>query len=771
MRNFSVRIPQMEFFFTTEGGGCPTKIVVTEFGGKKITPIFLEKSLFSIFCKGETYAPYCDEKTLVFRKRGGEAEIVEFPRLKWRNRKGEELAELYLALKWEIFQDGAVFCDLFLFYATLQVPELKDFKLAIPLDISSFDDVKWSVQLPPEKIDATIIQSVGPERFLSREEQRTFKGRLFTQASFSAMRDHGASFYAEFFLEGVNSLFNRNLTDTASAIIPGKNGFLLEWNFQEKSQTGNNRPLHWRNRFGFLLRPPPVKRLHKPYAMTHYIDNFQRLPSADQVRALAQAGVEVLIMHDCWRFDTQNGGIPYDFKRFQTLVRQLHARGIRLVVYVRGNEISVMEDAASWFDSLLRKDFDGLYMDYGGPAGYFVASHENYPGGRTEYRRYYLCMKALRERVGEKGLFFAHTGPAYSALGSSFWDGYVSGEGERGILVKGRGEHEYFSMSAVSPGTMWTAAFPEYGSPKMTPFLAATAQSPHLPIGKQIESSSLRHPPVPGISDQAFRKLLDAWRILEDGVHYEYYTDFNSEGIFDSNSELAHCVILAPGGKYGIYLLSNCSSEIKSGDFSLFGLLGNYEVQPLEEGKSVFAPYEIRTALIARNKKYFKHISIPQSAIQIPSTQTAREYRLLLETQKKNREIKAKNPLLQVYFPSRITSHEQSLWDDLYDVVFFLRKRMEDGSYRQLGYVSRNGLKTEVPSKEEQLQPGERSAVIDLRALLGDGEHELQIYSEHLGVPFYSFPIAEIKGDTQVYRVEFMNELEADRAILHWKIY
>lgn len=89
-----------------------------------------------------------------------------------------------------------------------------------------------------------------------------------------------------------------------------------------------------------------------------------------------------------------------------------------------------------------------------------------------------MKLRELRKTIGPDGVFYIHTGPLFSALGLNFADGYVSGEGEQGILLKGRTEHEYFSMSSAAHGTLWTAAFPEYGTPAIVPFLAAAGQAP-----------------------------------------------------------------------------------------------------------------------------------------------------------------------------------------------------------------------------------------------------------------------------------------------------
>ena len=121
--------------------------------------------------------------------------------------------------------------------------------------------------------------------------------------------------------------------------------------------------------------------------------------------------------------------------------------------------------------------------------------------------------------------------------------------------------------------------------------------------------------------------------------------------------------------------------------------------------------------------------------------------------------------------PSRITSHEQCLWEDLYDITAVLRAVGPDGAVRELGYVSKRGLESAPPSGASRLRPGTVSGGIPLHEHLGAGTYRLELYSEHLGEPFYSFLNVRCTEDGKRTRIiDFRNELESDRAILHWKI-
>ena len=208
MKSFVIKTASAEYEFTPECGGFPRKATVIETDSTRFTAWEVARSGFSIKTQDQTiFQPVCGVDTPVNRYKSDGAQVVEFSRIPWKNSRGKDLDHVYLSLKWEFFPDGAVFCDMFLFYASLDVTSLKDFKLTFPLDFSDFDDVKWSVSLHPKKVDATIIQAAPPERFLPRTESRSFPQSLFAQANFNAMRKKGPSFFAEFLLEGNNSLF------------------------------------------------------------------------------------------------------------------------------------------------------------------------------------------------------------------------------------------------------------------------------------------------------------------------------------------------------------------------------------------------------------------------------------------------------------------------------------------------------------------------------------------------------------------------------------
>jgi hypothetical protein len=230
--------------------------------------------------------------------------------------------------------------------------------------------------------------------------------------------------------------------------------------------------------------------------MFHYFSNQRRYPTPDCVRKMAAAGADVVTFHENWRSDTINGGTPYDPRALREMVATAHDCGMRVALYVRGYEHAEVEEKTDWFPRFLERDRDGLYVDGGGADSYRTPKNIDYVGGRIHFRGWYLDARARRERVGKYGLVFAHSGTTFSAVGMTdgLVTGYVSGEGERGVVIKSREHHAYYSCSRIVPATMWTAAFPEYGTAAMVPYLASTGQFPHVALGAQFETMTSRAP-------------------------------------------------------------------------------------------------------------------------------------------------------------------------------------------------------------------------------------------------------------------------------------
>jgi len=494
-----------------------------------------------------------------------ESKTVEFPYIGWKDADGVEQEDFRLALRYELWPGGKGFAFAF-FYAKKNDPvDLDEFSLKFDLALSKFPDTTWGIRPRPESYNGANIQSLNLGRNLSRQNKHA-DGNIICSINANARQKDGQSAYFEINIEGQNSL-SGNPNDNYSDFIWNESGDLsAEYGFiKEKPCKGQTlHPWQWRNQWSWVIKYADKKRHKPPFHMYHYLDNFQKYPSDECLEMIEKNGADVLIIHENWRFDIQNDGFPADAKKLRHVIEEAHKHNIRVALYMRGDEVSAVETACEWFDRYLKKDFDGFYMDYAGPF-HPEAPTESYPGGRIEFHRYFLRMRSLRERIGKDGIFYGHSGTSFSGIGfvGGIIDGYVSGEGEGGIMVNSREDHEYFSMAPVCVATMWTGAFPAYSTEKMTPFLAAAGQYPHSPLGVQLKSSSLAHPQEPGLNDIAFRPLWKIWHCFRHERNILIYNDYNSTGVFaDRDSSVGHYLMVSENGNKALLVVSNFKQEV-----------------------------------------------------------------------------------------------------------------------------------------------------------------------------------------------------------------
>lgn len=737
---------------------------------------------------GRTLSPAFGIRTEMLIRKKGPIQIIEFNHLALADDDGNTEPGFSLCLRHELYDDGTAFTDAFFLGESLPPPSLKGFELKIPLSLSTFETVRWSLAYRPKAVDGALIQTSAPERELLSGENRISEHGIFPLAGFNMWMMDGPSCYAEFFMEGDNVPAGDPANNESSVTWENGNP-VLRWNFLKKEARPACGPWQWRNRWGWVVAPAPRTRHLPPLPMYHYFDNLAHYPTNEAMDAIAASGAQVLILHENWRADVQNGGQPYDPMRFRQIVDQAHAHGLRVMLYIRGNEPSIIEEKGEWFANLLQYDHDGLYMDYGGPFHWLVPPSENCQGGQIEFRRHYLNNLSRRKIVGSDGLVYGHTGPMFSALGMTGGnlDGYVSGEGERGMLVKSRLDHAYFSMAAVCPGTMWTAAFPEYGEPRMVPFLAATGQSPHIPLGTQFPSSSLAHPPAPGVNDVNFRPLWKLWNLMKGTENLRIFSDYNCSGMFARSEAVSHYLMSANGKTVCIFAnFTDAPLTVDPHiDFSAAGIspgalhlclptretpghvqefsgqpftLGSYGVGAICAGKLDFAEYE---------KPY----------PVLPSE--CRSHLAKVDEQRKNRAGRGPAPewFVRVSIPDLPIAYEGSMILDLYDNYCELCEETENGEMK-LGYIGKSGFRPEMTPKEDMVVNGMESVWIPLRKIVGAGRHKLLLRSLHRGEqyyvnsPFYSFVVLEIAREAgkKEYQIEFMNELEGERSELHFTL-
>ncbi len=719
--------------------------------------------------------------------------IVEFGNIRWQFADGTSCPDFRLSLRYELLSCGRAFVNAFFVAENMHTPDMDEFSLNFNFASGApeLDEVKWAVIPRPRKADASLIQALRSGRALPPGDNRRIDGEISPGVSMNLRHQSGECAYFEVFVEGENSI-SGDYGDCATDLRWENGNLHAGYEFIREKPCRNKlmQLRQWRNQWGWVLKTADRTRQKPPMQMYHYFDNYVRYPSEECLKNLAAAGADVLILHENWRQDLQNDGVPFHDGELRRTIETAHRYGIRLALYIRGNELSAEDGACAWFDRYLKKDYDGLYMDYGGP---FHASvpDESYPGGRIPFKNYLLRMEALRKRIGKDGIFFGHTGTSYSAVfyASGMIDGYVSGEGEGGVMVRSRCCHEYFSMAAVSPGTMWTGAFPAYSTAEMRPYLAAAGQYPHSPLGEQFKTCSLAHPREPGLNDAAFKPLWKLWKFFKNERNMTVLNDYNSSGVFGApDPETGHYLMVSGDGKRALLVLSNfaktertvvCKNPVRH--------LGNvYRMMPTEsapgKAEKVQASDSLIMTLGALDAGAFYFDADETAALEkmqafetpYPALSAENQaYLAYLAEQKKLRcePVPAEKVFLRLTVPNTNLSYEYSLAYDLYCNAMALVEWDAAGNKKRLGWISQKGFTAEEPAPEDYIWPDVVSPAIPLHEILGKGEHFIGIESVHYGQPFYSFLSAELTADkAEPYTVFFLNALEPDREYLRWKV-
>ncbi|MBP5301110.1 MAG: hypothetical protein J6Y80_06860 [Victivallales bacterium] len=418
-------------------------------------------------------------------------------------------------------------------------------------------------------------------------------------------------------------------------------------------------------------------------------------------------------------------------------------------------------------------------MDYGSALEEFQPPDEWYPEGCFLFRRFLFRLYRLRERVGRLGLLMSHTGPAFTAVGMSpqLLNLYVAGEGERGRMVASRTLHDYYAASIAGAGSMWTAAFPEYGTAKMVPFLAVSGQSPHVPLGIQFPSSSLAHAREPGLESRHLRPLWKLWGLFAALRDIRFYNHLNSM--------LRNSSLMVGQDGTALLILANFSSRpatlAEAPDWAAFGVAPHAVLRFLPTAESPGRP-EAVTEFAAELPAYGVAgflVNVPEKSTAVreylrpypePDEADAAETREIAEQQRLRLQPPAFSRIwLRVSIPAIVLPYEDSLMTDFYDCRMDLGGLDENRAFQHLAWVGRDGLKQEEPAATECLGNGDIGPWMEITDCRQDC---LALRTRHGGEPYYSLAQLEFSDQPAVtpntYVLRFVNELEPDRSILHW---
>lgn len=745
---------------------------------------------------GEVYQPASKARVRIVELK--ESVVVNFDRVPFVASGGDQHPDLTISLEYEIFRDGTGFCVFFLQGESLEGVAVDRLSLRLGFTPAPAWNTDWAYWQFPPSIDSSIIQVLSRfGRKIPVAEAREFPGEIVPFAGFDSGEDWRRTHHIEFFLEGSGGL--SNITGEASTRVgveAGRPG--ITWDLQARPwRRTEGRSVIYRNVFGFCLTRTPRTLPRTPLRIYHYFDNFRPYPSEADVADIKHAGADTLILHENWRQDIRNGEFPADPEALRATVEACHRHGIRCGLYFRGNDDGIRERGAEFLAPLLRKNWDGLYLDYGSP--YMYLTQEEYaPGGRIHFREYHRAMRRLRALVGEEGFLLSHSGSFFCALAHASLDGYYGGEQEQGKLLASREHHAYFAGLAVAPAYWWTAAFPIYRSREAVAMMAATLHAPVVNLGMQSPCSSLHQPPSPGSSTFA-RGLWMLWGLMDGrGSLQVRDTHRSPEAFVCPQGAVAPAAFWDREG-HGIITVANLSAEpvttelivqekalIGAGEKFLISLRWKEDraeigvPQPFAGGRIPefhLEPYEVAGWLVTNDPDVWRERLEERTRPAVWTSPENVAWKAFVDGQRIWRE---EAPLwkechLQISYPNWPNTYEDSIWQDLFDNDLVLEALDQGGKTFRLGYLDRHGLHADPGPPAERLLAKDRSPWINLTQVLSGVPTDfhpthLRLASRKNEVPFYLFfrihlsPAPALTSDSRT--LEFCVDLDGDWSAL-----
>ncbi|MDO4488911.1 MAG: hypothetical protein Q4B67_07500 [Eubacteriales bacterium] len=778
--------------FSGRSGGFPTRLTQLLRNDRESTVISSEKPWLELeLTSGDVAYPEFDENVSIQKNEDEEGNyVISFGSMPLRTSAGM-LSDWMLSLEYELHKDGVGFCQITLINDGCEKPDVKDLRLVIPIGFGDDQSCLYQYWLRPEAVDGGAIQSYSElyRNEISARERMEFNGTILPFVGYDFGKPGRLFRHIEWITEESNSLDEENPQNSKTILDWNEKGPVLTYSFAPEGVKAKGYPYVWSNRFGFVISQIKKVRDKAPLRLYHEVDGYFRYPTDEQIGKMASEGADMLILHESWRRNMRNGGIPYSEHELIRVIDTCHKYGIRVAPYIRGNEDSVRESACSWFDRYFTKDLDGLYVDYGSPHGFFE-KNPIYTNGRIAFHTHYHTISALRERVGRDGILILHEGPFFcGSVLTSLIDGFCSGECEQGKMIEDRSAHAYYSKSSLGPGSLWTAAFPSYRTEKIIPYAAVSGQFPHVSLGIQIASSSLANPSEPG-NVIFMRPLWKYFGLLKDERNVLFSNDICDDGFICDSPETG-VGFYKTGDGSRLWLIANFRGFERECSVSGEGMLRegtrywllNAGAAGTEAKKKAYQG-ELKAILKANevigilecddNEKWSERLNEFLKPYPVKDKRDS-EYEDLIEEMRRLRfdTVKGREVYLKMHIPFSNPTWEKPLFDDLYETTLYrLFVTDNNGKRTELGYIGRDGITKEIPNEGSRPWPGEDSVWIELHRMLPPGGYDFEIHAYRMNEDYYSLCEALIKTDSNDEPVvlTYMGELDEDRSRLTFHI-
>jgi hypothetical protein len=415
------------------------------------------------------------------------------------------------------------------------------------------------------------------------------------------------------------------------------------WTLADRGKTIRG-PFEYRNRFSLGLGAAATgkprtnliaQRVYHWLNWANYKEVFGAAwyPTDELIDKMAANRATMLIMHEHWMAVQGNNGLPHanyrprDEAGLIRTVRHAHEKGLRVGVYCRGIERYCL--TTDFFQKYLKRDWDGLYLDWHG--AHCIARHESQrqpdaklgdihfsaDGTYLPAREYFLYTKKLRNVVGPRGFLIGHMGIGNSGiLANLAVDAYLPGENpvDHGMFSAGVGAATYSGMLGGVACMPWTLDSPAYIRPQGIARMAAWGFYPHagLAFQRPEHANTVFFPADPNAPANAY--VLPYWRVLA-AVNAERCTVDNSPAVNLVAATSSHpsisCLVYKEAGEQPaddafLVVAANLSDKPASATIRLkpevLGLNGSYRVSRVDSRTGAFNPVGITSNVVTTSE-------------------------------------------------------------------------------------------------------------------------------------------------------------------------
>ncbi len=369
--------------------------------------------------------------------------------------------------RYEVFREGVVFCE---FSVTLEAGKtvvIRRAEMGFAIAMEGVKQFRGNAitRDPYPKQDVTTVHILSEAKVGLLREERIEKPHVMPLigADLGWAESRYYSNRVEFVLEDSTSFGSGLVGKTRStAGLDGKS-WNVSYSLREDGEQVLQAPFFYRNRWALLcgsarresgegadralannslaarichVMYPYVRGAQEwpwcsvPVRQTFYQDVqlAKENPTLEQVDEAAALGCNLMIIHQFWMTNGGSNGEPCaEYKAFdpawmKSFIGRAHDKGMRVLLYCRGIERYSMY--SDFFEQYLRKDWDGVYMDWATPAamGFCKTSAMHF----SAYD-YFMFTRAMRNRVGDRGVMIAHSS-VQTYLSQASFDSVVCGE-------------------------------------------------------------------------------------------------------------------------------------------------------------------------------------------------------------------------------------------------------------------------------------------------------------------------------------------------------